>query len=98
MTITIAPEARRALIELLAREPERRGFRITYAGGCGALGYRMTAAGARGPHEVSIDVEGITIHLDYKSRQDLDGARIEIGAAPDDVVIVHDRAIVGGAC
>lgn len=98
MTITVSPEARRALLDLLAEEPARRAFRITYAGGCGALGYRMTAAGEPGPHEVSIDVEGITLHLDYKSRQDLDGARIEIGSGPDDVVIVHDRAVVGGAC
>jgi Fe-S cluster assembly iron-binding protein IscA len=98
MTITITPEARRALLDLAARNPARQTFRISYAGGCGALGYRMTAAAAPGPNDITIHVEDITLCLDYKSHHDLDGAQIEIGSGPDDIVILHDRAVVGGVC
>lgn len=71
MTLIIRPEPRRALVDQLARDPARRGFRIGHTGGCGALRFHL---------------------------HDLDGARIAVGAGEDDIVIVHDHVVVGGAC
>ena len=99
MTMTIAPDARKAVADWLARDPSRPVLRLSFAGGCGALGYRLTPApsGAR-PGEQILSVEGLTIYADYKSSADLDGARIEVGESPDDILVVHDQCVVGGMC
>ncbi len=46
MTISIAPDARQAIADWLARDPSRPVLRLSFAGGCGALGYRLTPAAA----------------------------------------------------
>jgi Fe-S cluster assembly iron-binding protein IscA len=99
MTISIAPDARQAIAEWLAGDPARPALRLSFAGGCGALGYRLTSApsGAR-PGELALSVEGLTIYADYKAASDLDGARIVVGESPDDILVVHEQAIVGGMC
>jgi Fe-S cluster assembly iron-binding protein IscA len=99
MTISIDSGARQAIARWLARDPSRPALRLSFAGGCGALGYRLTpaAAGAR-PGERVVSVEGLTIYADYKSAADLDGARIEVGDTPEDILVVHDRCVVGGMC
>jgi len=99
MTITITPEASRAIADWLARDPSRPVLRLSFAGGCGALGYRLTPAPA-GPRqgESVLGVEGFTVYADYKSAVDLDGARIELGDSADDILVVHEQAVVGGMC
>lgn len=99
MTISIAPDARQAIGDWLARDPSRPVLRLSFAGGCGALGYRLTPApsGPR-PGEQVLSVEGLIFYADYKSIADLDGARIELGESPDDILVVHDRSVVGGMC
>ena len=99
MTMTITPEARQAIAGWLARDPSRPALRLSFAGGCGALGYRLTPAssGAR-PGEQIVSVDGLTIYADFKASSDLDGARIEIGESPDDIVVVHAHGVVGGFC
>ena len=99
MTLTFTPEARQAVDAWLALDPSRPALRLSFAGGCGALGYRLTPAslGPRtGEHELAVD--GLTIYADYKATADLDGARIEIGESPDDILVVHERGVVGGMC
>jgi Fe-S cluster assembly iron-binding protein IscA len=99
MTVTIAPEAREAIARWLAADPLRPALRLSFAGGCGALGYRLTPAstGAR-PGERTLQVDGLTIYADFKAFSDLDGAHIELGGSADDIVIVHEHGIVGGMC
>ncbi len=99
MQISITPEAREAIAAWLARDPSRPALRLSFAGGCGALGYRLAPApsGAR-PGERALAVEGLTIYADYKSASDLDGARIELGESADDVLVVHAQSVVGGMC
>jgi len=99
MTLRITPEARQAVEAWLARDPSRPALRLSFAGGCGALGYRLTPAapGLRAGEHV-LSVEGLTIYADYKSSADLDGALIEIGEWPDDILVVHERSVVGGMC
>lgn len=99
MTIHIAPEARRAIDDWLSRDPSRPALRLSFAGGCGAPGYRLApaAAGAR-PGETVLDVDGLVIYADFKASADLDGARLEIGESPDDIQVVHDHGVVGGMC
>jgi Fe-S cluster assembly iron-binding protein IscA len=99
MTITFSPEAREALRAWLARDPTRPALRLFFAGGCGALGYQLTPAAPEGrPGEQVLHVDGITLYADYKSAADLDGARVEIGESPDDILLVHDACVVGGMC
>ena len=99
MTMTITPEARQAIADWLARDPSRPALRLSFAGGCGALGYRLTPA-AEGPRqgEQVLSVDGLTIYADFKAASDLDGARIEVGDTPDDIVVVHEQGVVGGFC
>jgi Fe-S cluster assembly iron-binding protein IscA len=99
MRIAIASDARRAIADWLVRDPGRPALRLSFAGGCGALGYRLTPspAGLR-PGEREVAVDGFTIYVDFKAASDLDGARIELGESPDDIVVVHDQGIVGGFC
>jgi Fe-S cluster assembly iron-binding protein IscA len=99
MTITMTSEARQSIADWLGRDPSRPALRLSFAGGCGALGYRLSPApwGLRSG-EQELKVEGLTIYADYKSASDLDGARIELGDSRDDVVVVHEQAVVGGFC
>jgi Fe-S cluster assembly iron-binding protein IscA len=99
MTLSITSEARQAIADWLARDPSRPALRLSFAGGCGALGYRLTPApsGAR-PGEQALSVAGLTIYADFKASSDLDGARIEVGESPDDIVVVHEHGVVGGFC
>ena len=99
MTISFTPEAREAVRAWLARDPSKPALRLCFAGGCGALGYRLTPAALEPrPGEQAIEVDGITVYADFKSATDLDGARIEVGESPDDIVLVHDACVVGGMC
>jgi Fe-S cluster assembly iron-binding protein IscA len=97
--LTIAPEARRAIESWLARDPSKPALRLSFAGGCGALGYRLTpsTADAR-TGETSVTVDGLTLHLDFKAASDLDGARIVLGDSEDDIVVLHHSGVVGGMC
>jgi Fe-S cluster assembly iron-binding protein IscA len=99
MTLNITPDARRAIDAWLARDPTRPDLRLSFAGGCGALGYRLTPAapGARTGERV-LAVDGLTIYADFKAASDLDGARIEVGESDEDIVVVHDQGVVGGMC
>jgi Fe-S cluster assembly iron-binding protein IscA len=99
MILTLTPAARDALRALLAGNPMRPLLRISFVGGCGALGYRLSRASAPMAGDETVDVDGLTVLLDYKSRADLDGALIDVGDEGDEgIVIVHDRAVVGGFC
>jgi len=99
MTISITPDARRAIDGWLARDPSRPALRLSFAGGCGALGYRLTPAPSDPrPGERVLSVEGLTIYADFKAASDLDGARIEVGESPDDILVVHEHGVVGGMC
>ncbi len=99
MTITMSTAAREAITAWMAVDPYRPALRLSFAGGCGALGYRLTPApvGARAG-EQTVQVDGLTIYADFKAASDLDGARIEVGESMDDIVVVHEHAIVGGLC
>jgi hypothetical protein len=97
MTITIAPDARHVIDAWLSADPSRPALRLSFAGGCGALGYRLATAEIAGrTGEETFVVDGLTVHADYKAARDIDGARIEIGDSPDDVIVVHEQSIVNG--
>ena len=99
MNLSISPDARRAVDAWLARDPARPALRLSFAGGCGALGYRLTPAPAEArPGEQVLAVDGLTIFADFKAVSDLDGARIEVGETDEDIVVVHDQGVVGGMC
>jgi Fe-S cluster assembly iron-binding protein IscA len=99
MTIRITPDARRTIADWLARDPSRPALRLSFAGGCGALGYRLTSVpfGARSGEQV-LSIDGFIIYADFKAASDLDRARIEVGDSPDDLLVVHEDAVAGGTC
>ena len=99
MTLTVSPRARQAIDLWLARDPSRPALRLSFAGGCGALGYRLTPApaGAR-PGERAVEIDGLTIYADFKAASDLEGAVIDVGESEEDIVVVHDQGVVGGMC
>ena len=99
MTLTISARARQAVEAWLARDPSRPALRLSFAGGCGALGYRLTPApsGVRAGEQI-VEVEGLTIYADFKAASDLEGALIEIGESDEDIVVMHESGVVGGMC
>jgi Fe-S cluster assembly iron-binding protein IscA len=99
MQLTISPEARRAVEAWLALDPTRPMLRLSFAGGCGALGYRLTPAlPGEGAGEQTVNLAGLTVYADFKAATDLDGARIEVGESDEDIVLVHEHGVVGGMC
>jgi len=99
MTLTVTAGALDTLRALLARDPARPAMCLMFAGGCGALGYRLTPASGPMAGDALEAIGGITFYVDYKSRLDLDGAVIDVGdTAPDDLGVLHDRVTVGGLC
>lgn len=99
MTISIAPGARQAIGDWLARDPSRPALRLSFAGGCGALGYRLTPAplGERAGETV-VHADGLVIYADFKAASDLDGVRLVLGESLDDIQVVHNHGVVGGMC
>jgi Fe-S cluster assembly iron-binding protein IscA len=99
MTLTLTDAAREVIKSLFAADPTRPALRISFVGGCGAPGYRLsTAVGPMTGDEIVV-VDGVTVFVDYKTRTDLDGARIDAGDEADEgLIIVHDRAAIGDFC
>jgi len=52
-------------------------LRIAFAGGCGAMGFRLSAARRKGEDDLPFEVDGIPIALDRKAAAELDGATLD---------------------
>jgi Fe-S cluster assembly iron-binding protein IscA len=72
--LTLSSAARKAIEKDL---PEGSRLRIAFAGGCGALGFRLAVSRRQLPDDTPIDSDGVTVLLDRRALQELDGARLE---------------------
>jgi len=74
MTLLLTPAARQA-----ARLDLRPGeaLRIAFAGGCGALGFRLAAARRAHEDDLRLEVEGVPVLLDRQAAAELDGATLD---------------------
>ena len=52
-------------------------LRIAFAGGCGAMGFRLSAARRIDDDDLRLTVDGIPLALDRKAAAELDGATLD---------------------
>lgn len=87
MVLTFSSAARLAISRDL---PTGSFLRIAFAGGCGALGYRLAATRRRHPDDLPIGVDDATVLLDRQAARDLDGARLDYDPQ-EGFLLDHDR-------
>lgn len=88
----MTPRARRAASDQLERDS---GLRIAFAGGCGAFGYRISAARKAYPGDHIFEVDGLRLFLDARAAQELVGAEIDFD---DDSGFAIDHPLTGRSC
>ncbi len=74
MVIHLSPAARAAVARDLG--PDER-LRIAFAGGCGALGFRLAATRRGDPEDLALDLGGFILLLDHLAARELDGATLD---------------------
>lgn len=74
MTLHLSAAAREAALRDLG---PGEAVRIAFAGGCGALGFRISAARRRIEGERAIEADGVTLLLDRRAERELDGAELD---------------------
>lgn len=74
MQMTLTPAAREAAGRDLA---PGEALRIAFAGGCGALGFRLSATRRRQEDDLALELEGVPVLLDPKAAAELDGAALD---------------------
>jgi Fe-S cluster assembly iron-binding protein IscA len=71
LTLSLSPEAR-AVAERDLGPGE--ALRIAFAGGCGAMGFRLAASRRQVEGDLHLEVDGIPLALDHRAAAELDGA------------------------
>jgi Fe-S cluster assembly iron-binding protein IscA len=74
MQMTLTPAAREAAERDLGPD---EALRIAFAGGCGALGFRLSATRRRQEDDLALELEGVPVLLDPKAAAELDGAALD---------------------
>ena len=74
MTILLTPAAREAAERDLG---PGESLRIAFAGGCGAMGFRLAGTRRRNDGDLPLSVEGVPILLDRLAAAELDGATLD---------------------
>ncbi len=70
-------------------------LRIAFAGGCGAMGFRLSASRRGNEDDVQVVVEGVHVHLDRLAVRELEGAVLDFD---DDEGFVLDHPRWGISC
>lgn len=74
MRLDFTPAARAAVARDLA---EGQRLHIAFAGGCGALGFRIAATRRSADDEIRVEVDGLRVVLDRQAFAELDGATVD---------------------
>jgi Fe-S cluster assembly iron-binding protein IscA len=74
---------------------EGRVLRIAFAGGCGAMGFRLAAARRAADGDLEVQVGGLPVLLDPKAAAELDGARLDYD---EELGFVLDHPAWGMSC
>lgn len=92
MNIDMTPAARAAALRDLS--PGER-LRIAFAGGCGAMGFRLAASRRAMDGDLELDVDGIALALDPQAARELAGATLDYD---DDQGFILDHPAWGQRC
>ena len=92
MNITLTPAARAAAVRDLGPDEH---LRIAFAGGCGALGFRLAASRRRADGDLEIEREGVPLVLDRQAVRELEGAVLDYD---EDDGFVLDHPAWGVSC
>ncbi len=85
-----------AALEAAERDlPPGSALRIAFAGGCGAMGFRLAASRRADEDDVRLEVEGIPLVLDHRAASELDGATLDYS---EDDGFVLDHPAWGVSC
>lgn len=90
--LRLTPQALRAAA---AQLHPGSSLRITFAGGCGAFGFRVGAARRPYPGDHVVDIDGLRVCLDARATKDLAGATIDFD--PDEGFVI-DHPLSGRTC
>ncbi len=74
MEITLTPAAREAARRDLGPEEH---LRIAFAGGCGAMGFRLGATRGVAEGDLRLELGGVRVVLDRMAARELDGAVLD---------------------
>lgn len=72
-SLSLSPEARAAAERDLG---PGEALRIAFAGGCGAMGFRLAATRRTVEGDLRLDLDGIPLALDARAAAELDGATL----------------------
>ena len=54
-----------------------RVLRVAFAGGCGALGFRLSTPRRGNPDDLLVELPEVTVYLDRQAAAELDGATLD---------------------
>lgn len=74
MELVLSKAAKRAIERDLA---DNQVLRIAFAGGCGALGFRLSTPRRGNDGDVTVILPEITVYLDRQAARELDGATLD---------------------
>ncbi|MCB1056090.1 MAG: hypothetical protein KDD11_11360 [Acidobacteria bacterium] len=74
MNMTLSPAATEAALRDLA---PGQALRIAFAGGCGAMGFRLAPAGRAYDDDLRLELGPVTLLLDRMAARELDGAVLD---------------------
>lgn len=70
-------------------------LRIAFAGGCGAMGFRLSASRRPDADDLHLEVEGVPVALDRLAAAELDGATLDYD---EDEGFLLDHPAWGQSC
>ena len=92
MDITLTPAALEAARRDLASD---EALRIAFAGGCGAMGFRLAPSRRRVEGDLRLDLDGVPVLLDRRAADELEGAVLDYD---EDEGFVLDHPSWGVSC
>lgn len=92
MNLTLTPAARKAIERDL--EPHQI-IRIAFAGGCGALGFRLSTPRRGNDGDQIVELPQVSVYLDRQAAEELDGATLDYDEAEG---FVLDHPAWGVSC
>jgi Fe-S cluster assembly iron-binding protein IscA len=75
--------------------PAGQALRIAFAGGCGAMGFRLSATRRIDEDDLRLEVDGVPVLLDRLAAAELDGATLDFD---EDEGFLLDHPAWGVSC
>ena len=92
MKLTLSSTAKKAIKRQLAPD---QILRIAFAGGCGALGFRLSTPRRGNDGDLAVKMPEVTVLLDHQAANELDGATLDFN---DEEGFILDHPSWGLSC